>query len=106
MRTAIITIMLLFISIGIAGAVNQPQTSGLLKGYVTFGDQVVMLPDLLKTGDRIIISDLLGRNIFFKTVENGGIRLVGLGLPAGVYSVKILRGRNIFKSANLPYAGQ
>jgi hypothetical protein len=106
MRTAIITIMLLLISVGIAGAANQPQSSGLMKGYVTFGDHVIMLPDLLKSGDRIIISDTQGRNVFFRTVENGGIRLAELGLPTGVYSVKILRGRNILKSTNLPYVGQ
>lgn len=103
MRIIINSLLLVLLCIGISGAISSGPGVISYRGYMTFGDHVIALPELLKIGDRIIISDMQGTSVFTQTVNKPENRIVDPYLSSGFYTVQIVRNGLVLKSVGLPF---
>lgn len=62
-----------------------------LKGYISIGDNIVVLPDRLQKGDRIIVTTVDGSPIFDRTVLETSTRHADLKAENGTYSLWVIR---------------
>ncbi|NLE01249.1 MAG: hypothetical protein GX640_15390 [Fibrobacter sp.] len=74
-------------------------------GYITIGDNIVVLPVPLQAGDRIEFFNLYGVKILSKKVGIGYISQNLSSIPEGVYTVAIQRGHNIMARIKVPVEG-
>lgn len=73
-----------------------------LKGYVSLGRNIVVLPEQLRAGDKILISDIQGRTILQENIKEGYISRNITEIPEGVYTLTIIRKNSIVGSVKVP----
>ncbi len=97
----------LFIAGAISGAVpvNTYNLSSTMKGYVTIGKNVVVLPERLLSGDRIEIFNAQGSKVFEQYVGAGYLAANIPNISTGVYSLTVFRGGKVLSSRKIPFIG-
>ncbi|MBN1307253.1 MAG: hypothetical protein JXA18_05015 [Chitinispirillaceae bacterium] len=94
-----------------AGAVmasvsNHPfQNNWAMKGYMTVGRSVVVLPERLLAGDRIELFNGSGVKVRGLTVGTGYITMNVSTLPKGVYSLVVYRTGQMITSRKIALVG-
>jgi hypothetical protein len=73
-----------------------------LKGYVSLGRNIVVLPEQLRAGDKILITDIKGRTVLQENLKGGYIARNIAEIPQGVYTLIIIRKNSIVGSVKVP----
>jgi len=109
MKKTILTAVMVCFTAGMALAL-PPEASvhspGAENGYLTVGNNVVVLPVPLRTGDRIELYNLQGTRILNKTVGDGFLSFNMRNFPEGLYNLVVERGRNMIATAKVPVAAR
>ena len=71
-----------------------------LKGYVSLGRNI--LPEQLRAGDKILITDIKGRTVLQENLKGGYIARNIAEIPQGVYTLIIIRKNSIVGSVKVP----
>jgi hypothetical protein len=97
----------LLIATMVAGATptKTMQDQSPLKGYITVGRNVVVLPERLQQGDRIEFYNTQGDLVFGQNVGNGYVSAPLAGIPKGVYTMVVFRKNMILVTEETPFLG-
>ena len=104
MRIIIASLVLTALMAGGTLGAGPPAGTATANGYITLGDNIVMLPAPLKKGDRLIIVGTDGIRIFDRTVGTASTRFEDLGLGGGTYSVWMIRAGQNAHEVQVPLA--
>jgi len=105
------TITSVFIIVAMAAALSAqtPKTASStatgINGYVTIDRNIVLLPQRLQSGDKIEIFDIHGRKILEEYVGGGYLEVNVSNLPRGLYTLMILRKKDIVAVRLVPLLG-
>jgi hypothetical protein len=76
-----------------------------LKGYVLIGRNVVVLPEMLRSGDRMDFYSATGEKVLEQYVGQGYMAANISGLPHGTYTLVVSRNGRIVASQLTPLMG-
>lgn len=74
-----------------------------LKGYITMGNSVVVLPTQLQAGDRIVFTKVNGAQVYSQRVGDGFFRMDVSKLRPGLYIVSVMRNGAEIAAIRLPF---
>jgi hypothetical protein len=91
----------------VSGAVgiNTVQNQSTMKGYITVGRSVVVLPEMLQQGDRIEFYNTQGELVLRQNVGYGYLSAGISEIPQGVYTMVVFRKNDIIASQMTPFVG-
>jgi hypothetical protein len=107
MKKIIASLMLVIVMVAglsAAQAVPMRQTNAQsLKGYITIGNSVVMLPTQLQAGDRIVFTKVTGAQVYSQRLGDGFFRMDVSRLRPGLYVVSVFRNGTEIAAIRLPF---
>ncbi len=100
---ALLSILVISISSVAAQGISGIQNAQGLKGYITIGNTVVVLPAQLQTGDRIVFTKVNGAQVYGQRVGDGFFRMDVSKLRPGLYVVSVVRNGTEIAAIRLPF---
>ena len=76
-----------------------------MKGYITIGRNVVVLPERLQSGDRIDFYNAKGSIVFEQYVGAGYLAADVSNLAKGAYTLTVFREDKIVSTQKVPFIG-
>jgi hypothetical protein len=97
--------LLLALTVSASIATGTEKGNPMLKGYVLMGRNVVTLPEMLRSGDRMDFYDARGEKVLEEYVGHGYMAADISKLPQGAYTLVVSRNGKIVMSQMTPVIG-
>ena len=102
MRKTSAVLVLIFMMMTTWAMPPAPTTAGTIKGYITIGNSVVVLPAKLQAGDRIVFTSTNGIQVFSQRVGDGFFRIDASKIHSGVYILTLRRNGERIAAVSVP----
>ncbi len=101
----IVSVLLAAGLVGGSVPVKVLNSPSVMKGYMTIGKNVVVLPERLQRGDQIDFYNSRGSKVFEQFVGSGYLAANISKLPQGFYDMVVYRKGTIVTSQKVPLVG-
>ncbi len=101
-KTIVFILVLIALSTVVVGQPAATNERSEYKAYVNIGQNTLVLPEFIKFGDKIIISNLDGDNVFETTVPKGVFYINTNNIRSGLYVLSVIRNKEMIVSINVP----
>jgi hypothetical protein len=105
-RTVVIISATVFALIAQTPTATSNEYKSDFKAYINIGANTVVLPDLVRTGDMLVIASLSGKKVFEQRVSAGAFSINPRDLNPGLYVLNVVRDNETMASVRVALAAK